>query len=824
MNYKPYKRHLLSVFAMLVTIISVVSYQSLVSSANNLGQKPKINKIKGLKAVENPDMWVRYQAEDGSLGCREANETERAIFSYENQALKANDLRQINHLELQDAKIQPNADDGLTIILRGTSQLDRFPEAKASFMKAAARWEAIIKSPITIIVDVDFGPTRFGTPYGNGVLGATISQELGSNSFYSAVRSGLIDTASTDQERSLYNSLPTNTLPTDLGDARAGSGTSAQLRALELIDPVANPTAEMSNFGPPPSVGFNSAFSYDFNPDDGVTRNNFDFEGIAVHEIGHLLGFISDTGLRELIPSAGISPTVWDLFRFRPDVTSQTFGSSRRVLSSGGEQVFFVGANKIPLSTGRPDGSGGDRAQASHWKTRSGNNGVKIGVMDPFASPGEKDEITAADMAAINAFGYLVGAVEPVVTVKVDSPNGRETIGAGGDLPIRWTVNSTQSLSVQRIELSTDGGQSFPIPVATGLAGNVRNFTFRLPSSILTNTARVRVTATDSGGLMGSDASDADFAIAVPQGDFNLSISPAAQTVSAGSATSFTVTANALNGFTQQVGLSVSVSPQTSGVTASFASNAVVAGGNTTLTINTAPTASTGTVTLNITGTAGSIVRSTTATVNVVAMPNFMLTANPATQSISAGSSGLFAVNLQALAGFNEPVTLTATSDQSVLNTFTFSQNTITAGQTVTLMIPTPENSPAVTANITITGTAGSLVRTTSVRLEIIAMDFALSFPNPQITLTRGKTGQFVVKVDRINGFTGAVTVTPDAATLTALKIKLKSPASQTTSTGTVMFDVKLKKKSPVGTQKLIFVGQDGAGRVRQAELTIVIN
>ncbi|MBN8722809.1 MAG: NF038122 family metalloprotease [Acidobacteria bacterium] len=824
MNYKPYQRHLLSIFAMVITIISVVSYQSLVSSANNLGQKPKVSKIKNLKASEHSEMWVRYQAENGLLGCRDANETERGIFSFENQAFKADDLRQINHLELQDAKIQPNADDGLTIILRGTSQLDRFPEAKASFMKAAARWEAIIKSPITIIVDVDFGTTRFGTPYPSGVIGSTRSQELGSNSFYVALKEGLVDTASTDQERAFYNSLPNNALPTDLGDARAGEGTSAQLRALQLIDPVANPTAEMANFGPPPSIGFNSAFNYDFDPSDGITRNSTDFEGVAVHEIGHLLGFVSNVGLRELIPSIPPTPNVWDLFRFRPEVTSQNFGTSQRVLSSGGEQIFFTGTDKIRVSTGRPDGSGGDRAQASHWKSKENNGNVKIGVMDPFSRPGEKDDITAADMAAINIFGYIVGAVQPMVNVKVDAPNGRETIAAGGDLPIRWTVNSTQSLSVQRIELSTDGGQSFPIPVATGLAGNVRNFTFRLPSTILTNTARVRVTSTDSTGLMGSDASDADFAIAVPQGDFNLSIAPATQTVSAGSATSFTVNANALNGFTQQVGLSVSVSPQTSGVTASFASNIVAAGGNTTLTINTAPTAQTGTVTLNITGTAGSIVRSTTATVNVVAMPNFMLTANPATQSISAGSSGLFAVNLQALAGFNQPVTLTASSDQSVLSTFTFSQNTITAGQTVTLMIPTPENSPAVTANITITGTAGSLVRSTSVRLEIIAMDFALSFPSPQVTLTRGKTGQFVVKVDRINGFTGAVTVTPDAATLAALKIKLKSPASQSTSTGTVMFDVKLKKKSPVGTQKLVFVGQDGAGRVRQAELTLVIN
>ena len=38
---------------------------------------------------------------------------------------------------------------------------------------------------------------------------------------------------------------------------------------------------------------FSSAFSFDFNPDDGVTAGQMDFIGVAIHEIGHALGFIS---------------------------------------------------------------------------------------------------------------------------------------------------------------------------------------------------------------------------------------------------------------------------------------------------------------------------------------------------------------------------------------------------------------------------------------------------------------------------------------------------------------------------------------------------
>jgi hypothetical protein len=63
--------------------------------------------------------------------------------------------------------------NGLKIILRATPQLDSFPKAKAAFLAAAARWESLISTPITIVIDVDFGPTFFGQPFPPLVLGST---------------------------------------------------------------------------------------------------------------------------------------------------------------------------------------------------------------------------------------------------------------------------------------------------------------------------------------------------------------------------------------------------------------------------------------------------------------------------------------------------------------------------------------------------------------------------------------------------------------------------------------------------------------------------
>jgi len=259
---------------------------------------------------------------------------------------------------------------GLDIVLRGTAQLDNFPEAKAAFLRAAARWESLISTPITVVIDVDYGTTRFGTPYPSpNILGSASSQTL-TGDIYTSVRSALGARAANSTEAALYAALPALSLPTDLGATTRAAVTTANLRALGLIAATADPATE-TNFGAPPSIGFNSGFQFDFNPDDGITAGKTDFDAVAVHEMGHVLGFISSVGARELSATAQIEPTTLDLFRFRPGTTISTFGSAQRILSSGGEHRFFANRPELGLSTGRNDGTGGDNRQASHWKDDS---------------------------------------------------------------------------------------------------------------------------------------------------------------------------------------------------------------------------------------------------------------------------------------------------------------------------------------------------------------------------------------------------------------------------------------------------------------------
>jgi hypothetical protein len=203
-----------------------------------------------------------------------------------------------------------------------------------------------------------------------------------------------------------------------LGNAGNISAASANFRALGLLTATANPDQE-TDFGQPPAIGFNSAFSYDFDPSDGIDADKLDFEAAAVHEIGHALGFITFMGNKELPGqvNAALFPTPWDLFRLRPGGLVLTSLSNRqRAQVSGGEQVFFAGGEEFALSTGTVAGTGGDGQQGSHWKDDS-LTGQYIGTMDPTGTEGDRDVLTAADLTALNAFGYKINPAAKVYEV-----------------------------------------------------------------------------------------------------------------------------------------------------------------------------------------------------------------------------------------------------------------------------------------------------------------------------------------------------------------------------------------------------------------------
>ena len=374
----------------------------------------KLTKAHTFAEFTDGGAFLVYQGANGDTVCRDATKDET-------RALRAGasdyGLHQINHLkDEKSAAAGANTVEsttGLTIVLRGTQQLEANPEAKAAFIAAAAKWETLIKDPITIIIDVDFGTTFFGKPFNDPlILGATSTQQLFFNGNYTDVRGRLVNHVTSTQESALYAALPASSIPTDIGNADTMIIASPLLRALGAIP--LDATTDTTTPGVAPKIGFNSAFGFDFNPDDGITGNRTDFDAVAVHEMGHALGFNSEVGARELDPMRPFVASMWDLYRFRPGTANlNNFSTAQRILSSGGTQVQFNGGPELGLSTGKPDGTGGDGQQASHWKDDLGMVSNFIGIMDPTIARNVREVMTANDQGAIDAFGYTIIATTP---------------------------------------------------------------------------------------------------------------------------------------------------------------------------------------------------------------------------------------------------------------------------------------------------------------------------------------------------------------------------------------------------------------------------
>jgi hypothetical protein len=159
-------------------------------------------------------------------------------------------------------------------------------------------------------------------------------------------------------------------------------------------------------------ITFSNQFDWDYDTSDGVTAGFFDFVGIATHEIGHALGFISGVDVLD-----GNSPPVNGPFRddqftfvssldlFRYSTASAAEGVIDWTASTT-DKYFSLdqGATAIAsFSTGR---NFGDGQQASHWKDSLG-----IGIMDPTAAPGEFLSVTANDLLAFDVIGWNVAAI-----------------------------------------------------------------------------------------------------------------------------------------------------------------------------------------------------------------------------------------------------------------------------------------------------------------------------------------------------------------------------------------------------------------------------
>jgi hypothetical protein len=195
--------------------------------------------------------------------------------------------------------------------------------------------------------------------------------------------------------------------------------------------------------------------------------------------------------------------------------------------------------------------------------------------------------------------------------------------------------------------------------------------------------------------------------------DFSLSATPSSSTVTQGQPTSYNVTVTPTGGFTGAVILSVSGLP--AGAIGTFSPNPTTS--TSTLSVTTISTTPTGSYPLTITGTSGTLTHTTTVTLVVQApAPDFSLSASPASRTITRGGSTTYTVTISPINGFSGSVSLSVSGLPS-RTTASFSPNPATS--TSTLTISTRSKTAPGTFPLTITGTSGGLIHTTTVTLVV---------------------------------------------------------------------------------------------------------
>jgi trimeric autotransporter adhesin len=204
--------------------------------------------------------------------------------------------------------------------------------------------------------------------------------------------------------------------------------------------------------------------------------------------------------------------------------------------------------------------------------------------------------------------------------------------------------------------------------------------------------------------------------------DFTLSCNPASLTVDQGGSGGSSCTVASQNGFSSAVTLDCTGLPN--GAACAYDPNPVTPPPNgsagSSLTVTVGGGVPVGTYTFQARGIGGGLTRTFNMTLEVTGPPigDFTISAVPPSQTVKKGLSTSYTVTVTPSGGFNGVVTLGVTGLPNSA-TASFNPPFITGSGSSILTVATKKSTPKGTFTLTISGTSGSLTRTTTVTLIV---------------------------------------------------------------------------------------------------------
>ncbi len=267
--------------------------------------------------------------------------------------------------------------------------------AMAAFNRAADQWESRFSDNVTVEINADILNLGSGSVIGNA--GSTMLKGA-----FNTIRNRIKLDAADETDDAITASLPSWTQfksvrPTGIGVNDAISLTQANAMALGFARVTASDA----------TINFNSGFSFDYDNSDGVV--GMDFETVALHEIGHALGFVSVVDIIDKMKAEGktgkVTVNPMDLFRFgygANPAAAEQFKTFSRQLKPGASAFFDDLEAQLRLSTGAKTGDG---RQASHWRDDT-LSGSLLGVMDPTLALASILPLTENDLRLLDVIGW----------------------------------------------------------------------------------------------------------------------------------------------------------------------------------------------------------------------------------------------------------------------------------------------------------------------------------------------------------------------------------------------------------------------------------
>jgi hypothetical protein len=217
---------------------------------------------------------------------------------------------------------------------------------------------------------------------------------------------------------------------------------------------------------------------------------------------------------------------------------------------------------------------------------------------------------------------------------------------------------------------------------------------------------------------------------------------------------------------------------------------------------------------LTVTDNGGLVSPAATRTITV---PDFSISASPASQSVLVGGAVNYTTTITGGAGFSSAVSLAVTGLPAGASA-SFTPASVTGSGSSTLNVVTTAATAGGTYQLRITGTAGPVVHTATVTL-IVAGDFSLTATPSSVTISRDGIATYVATVAGGPGFSGATTL---SVTGLPKSTTAKFSPSSIVNSGSSTLSVDTRKQVPRGTYSLKITGTSGA-TAHSVTVTLVV-